>query len=404
MPNPAGSHRLRMITTGCLILIGTATLFQNCAKAGSDDASSTSTSGNSPGGLVTQSSGKLVINPISAKVTNLGTQLVVPVTLAANANYNGTVKFSVDQTELNILDTGGAITFIFSPASVMLKAGTSATTQMTVNISSMAPSFSASQFHVVATDTLDHTLTASVAVPLQVKAVFDINILGRANPNNSSPEKWTVDIAQVVGFISHAEGLTVNFNNLDTNGTHLIHSSGGPIPHQSTTAKYPGTSVIGLPASKDGVIPGGVYGNVVAAGTTKSTSQVYCHDDEGGSQARTLNFNLPQPVTVTTVTGPVVIPTTNPNATFTYLNNNIFKTSCVSCHSTANAQGGVDLSSYASVLKVTATDDAADSAIYLAVTSSTPNVAPTMPKGKTALTTALTKDISDWINSGAPNN
>jgi hypothetical protein len=340
----------------------------------------------------------------TSQVSNLGTTLQIPVNVTTSANYSGTLMLKVDGTALEEIDTGAAITFSFSPATVTVTNGTATTSMLTVKVGTNAPSFAMSLFTIEATDTMNSQITSSVAVPLQVKAIWNVYMDGPVTKGTAAPESFTLDggatlePGSVSTFISHSEGLVVNFYNMDSE-THLVHSSGGPIPHESTSADYPGTKIIGLPPEVGTVAS--VYTNTVAPGTKTEVSEVYCHIHESGKYLRTLEFNSPVvPVTTTA-------PTTNPDATFTYLNANVFTKSCASCHSGATPAGGLDFSTYAGVLTGVTKGNATISAVYVAVSGTSP----IMPQDSMTDTTvsnplsaALVQDISDWINAGAPNN
>jgi hypothetical protein len=228
-----------------------------------------------------------------------------------------------------------------------------------------------------------------------VKAIYDLNLYGRQNAGAASPENWSVPVGSIVSFISHSEGLVFRINNMDTSAAHLIHSSGGPIPHESETAKYPGTTIIGLPPSADrGKTAGGVYSNTVAAGSTTLVSQLYCHLHEAAAQNRTFQFNVPVvPVT------PPPSGSGNANAKYSYINANILQERCISCHSSTLASGGVNLSSYSNVSKVVIQGDATVSSLYQVV--ALPD--PLMPLGSAPLSADQVQDIKDWINDGAQN-
>jgi hypothetical protein len=294
---------------------------------------------------------------------------------------------------LQTVDTAGVITFAFNPGEVTLTSGGTATSTLTITVPTMSPSFTSSSIQVVATDVVNKAITSTVTVPLTVNAVFNV-YLNPPSTNSKVPENWSMAVGSTANFISHAGGLVVNFNNMDS-VVHLIHSTdgftNGPIEHESITVDYPGSNVIGMPASTDpGKTAGGIYSQTVAAATSQSTAQVYCHDHEGISDARTLNFN----VAVATTT-----PANNPNATFTYINTNVLQSSCVACHNATTMSGGVNLSTYAGVSAVVLAKNASGSALYLSVVPGGD-----MPQGGTPLSAALVQDIKDWINNGALNN
>lgn len=324
--------------------------------------------------------------PVAPQPMNLGTQITIPISVTTDLSYSGTLNFTVSTQELHQLDTGNAIEFSFQPASVTVQNG-QASTQLTINVTTMAPSFGSSLFHVVARDSSNPDISTTVQVPLQVQAIF--NVLLNQSTAATGPENWTI-APGTVNFISHSEGLVFSFINMDSE-VHLIHSDGGPIPHEDDVNPYPGTNIIGMPSSPDGgITAGGHYTNTVSAGTA-TVSPVHCHYHGGGPW--TLQFNQDQPVAKR--------PINNPNATFSYLNANIFQKTCIACHAGATSQNGmVDLSSYQGVLARVTPNNSLVSSLYIAVSGSTP----AMPKTGTPLSPTLTQAIADWIDLGASNN
>jgi mono/diheme cytochrome c family protein len=79
--------------------------------------------------------------------------------------------------------------------------------------------------------------------------------------------------------------------------------------------------------------------------------------------------------------------------TFQMVNDQVFKTNCVQCHSKSVRMGKVNLEGYANAVKF------AD-LIYNTVVNSNPSVMPPLASGK-----KLTEDqrnlVSDWVNGGA---
>jgi mono/diheme cytochrome c family protein len=85
---------------------------------------------------------------------------------------------------------------------------------------------------------------------------------------------------------------------------------------------------------------------------------------------------------------------------FADLQSNIFQPKCVQCHSSAKASGGVDLSSYVSIMgkfDLISPQNPEHSLVYTEVASGD------MPDGGPPLSTNEVKAISDWILAGAPN-
>src|SRR5262249_34330037 len=159
-------------------------------------------------------------------------------TVQASSNFSGSVTLKADTTALALIDTAGSITFSFNPASVDLNGGMPATSTLTVDVPTLSPDFDLSMFHVQALKS-DSSVAADVAVALQVKAIYDVIISGRQNPNQQAPEKWSVAIGSVTKFISHQGGLLFRVTNMDTLATHEVHSSGGPIPHEDNNGIAP---------------------------------------------------------------------------------------------------------------------------------------------------------------------
>jgi len=363
---------LLAVTTAATVLF-----FQNCGKIGSpaDMASESSGGGgnNAAGGGNVPS---IKVSQPADQTSDLGKTLTLPITVTAPADYSGTLKLNVLTPELAAIDKGQGITFSFSPGTLAFTGAGSQQTTLTVNVTTMAPSFSGSVFHIQAIDQANSRIVTVVDVKLTVNAVYEVDLNGQVTPGKAVPEKWSIATGAVIGFISHPEGLTFKAVNNDVE-IHRVHSSGGPIQHEPND-----------------LAPGMTYTQMVPAGTTAVTSQIYCHDHEGGGQSRTFQFNKP------VVPVAPVGPSGNANATFTYLNSHVFQPMCVTCHSGAAAAAGVDLSSYAMVSQFVTSGNASVSTVYNVVAP--PN--PTMPKGGTPLTADLVKDMEDWINDGAANN
>ncbi len=330
-----------------------------------------------------------IVQPAAPAAANLGTSFTVPVTIQSTGTvaYSGMVNLSVAIPELGLVDTGRGITFSISPASVFVSNSTPGTATVTVNVTTMAPSFNASMFHIVATDSVDSTLVATVPVPLTVKAVYNVNVTGKA-----APEAWSMPVGGSVSFIPHTGGLVVNFNNTDMANTHIVHSTNGgsgPIMHQPTGSP--------MPVSKDGVSAGGTYTQTVAASTTMSNAQVWEHNLETATQARTMIFNAPAPNP-----SPTPSPTPGPTpvgATFSNINTTILQVSCVGCHASATASNGeYSVANYASVVADVKPSNASLSVLYNEVAGGA------MPVGGPALTSTQLAEIAAWINAGAPNN
>jgi hypothetical protein len=123
----------------------------------------------------------------------------------------------------------------------------------------------------------------------------------------------------------------------------------------------------------------------------------YDHNNENAGKAgRTMVFNA-------FTAPPVVKPSGNPNASFAFLQTNLFNTSmCLSCHVTSPTTlgGGINLSTYADVLTQVQAGSALGSPLYVQIAAGG-----TMPLGDPgSVSAALLQDTMDWINDGAPNN
>lgn len=301
------------------------------------------------------------------QVVNLGKQIHFVGTVNSDSNYSGLLTFSFRKAELAAIDPGQSIQITFDQDHLPLSRYSSANFGVTVKVPSMSPSFSPQDLHLDAMDLDSGAVVATTTVSLEVKAIYDVVLHGPA----TAPEDWGIAPGASVGFIPHAEGLTVRFINQHT-VSHEVHSSGGPIPHE------PGPLAAGQ-----------MYVVTVPPATVSSSSIVYCHDHETSAQGRTLQFNVQ-------ASAP---PPPNPNAKFSYINTTVLQPKCVSCHNDSVVLGGVKLNSYANVLNSLAAGNASLSPLYT-------SVAPggNMPPSGGSLSSDLVTDIKDWINAGAPNN
>lgn len=89
-------------------------------------------------------------------------------------------------------------------------------------------------------------------------------------------------------------------------------------------------------------------------------------------------------------------PTSTP-ATFTQVNQQIFQPRCVGCHGSGASPDLTSFSSFAQNTTFVVPGNAAQSAIYTAVSTGR------MPQGGTALTQAELSTLSSWIDNGAKN-
>lgn len=95
---------------------------------------------------------------------------------------------------------------------------------------------------------------------------------------------------------------------------------------------------------------------------------------------------------------PPAPPSTTLTATFSSINNNILKTKCLGCHSSATSSGGVSFSSYTSTMNTVQPGNPAASSLYTSINNGS------MPKGSGKLSTAEIAAVQTWIQNNAPNN
>lgn len=98
---------------------------------------------------------------------------------------------------------------------------------------------------------------------------------------------------------------------------------------------------------------------------------------------------------VNVVVNPALV--VNPNATFTWVYNNVLQPSCVSCHG-AGGDAGVDLRTHTSTLRTLRVGNAAQSRLFTTINSGS------MPDGAPKLSAEKINAVRDWINAGALNN
>ena len=99
------------------------------------------------------------------------------------------------------------------------------------------------------------------------------------------------------------------------------------------------------------------------------------------------------------IPSPTPTPTSTITATFSSINTSILQPKCTSCHSGSGASGGIDLSSYSSVIAAAVTaGNPSTSKLYTATSGGL------MPPGGSQLSSTSLQAISDWITAGAANN
>jgi hypothetical protein len=291
---------------------------------------------------------------------NLGSSKSASVELVAGT-YSGSVNLRAEADELAELDPAGFVKISVSPETVNLTPGGKQTITVSVAADTMAPDFNL-HLHLVASETTSNPRELPLEIPLQVQPVYEVSIKGGA-----VPEDW--GLGKTINFRRHTNGVTVRFVNMDTAGTHQVHSSGA-IPHSDAPM-----------AAAVGTNPGGTYEKVVMPGSPSSAT-VYCHLHETTTQGHTLNFNVGSNL-----------------ATYTQVQTKVLNPSCVSCHKAGNALGGIALDTYSATVSTVTPNNAAASLLF---TSSKPGTG-TMPPGS-SLTTEQLLQLYDWIQAGALNN
>jgi hypothetical protein len=322
---------------------------------------------------------------------NLGAATDQAYTLHTGA-YSGSIRLTVEDDEIQAIDTKSQIAFTITPSVIAVAANSSYNFTVHSVATQAAPDL-ALHYHVIARDAAGAVRKESQMVTdFAVNPVFEITI-GTGNALNTV--LWSTDLVnagtgvaakQPVNLIAHKNGVTLRFSNMDVKGPHIIHGS-GLIPHQNTS-----TSIRSLAAGA--VNPAGKtyvdsYDVKVTSTTASGSGTYYLHDAESGAKAGKVTFNA----NAATVHPPVIDPT----ATYTKLASTILQTKCVSCHSAGNPSGGFDLSSFNATLKTAVPYDAVSSSLYSSVLAN-------MPLGGNALSSTELDLIKNWINNGAMNN
>jgi hypothetical protein len=248
-------------------------------------------------------------------------------------------------------------------------------------------------------------------IDLAVNAVYEVDILSAPG----ATETWSVPEKATVNFTQHTKGITINFVNkfagATETDTYCIHSSATAFQHQTIGGNTPGSANAGLGVAGQSTNPsytqaatstalaavtaGDTYTVTVTSQTPKLTNLVYDHENENPGNGRNFVFNA-------FTAPPVIGKSGNPNASFAYIQKNVFAVACMSCHITnpSTMGGGVNLSNYTDVLTQVQPGSALGSALYV-------QVAPggSMPEGDPgSLASDLVQDIEDWINDGALDN
>ncbi len=204
----------------------------------------------------------------------------VELKLGTTASFNfqisqsqaGEVKFAVDRTDLDQIAGAKKIQIMVIPEVVILKANQPVDIVFKINVPTDSPSFAPVK---VGVNMATIQGIANIGETMfGVKPIYEMYLKG------GSPEVWSG--SKTASFVSHKDGVTVRFLNMDKTKSHTIHS-GGAIPHQDGSLS---------PANEQG--PVGSYDTVVKASTVSSKAGVYCHEHEGFGDNRTLVFNVQQ--------------------------------------------------------------------------------------------------------------
>lgn len=116
--------------------------------------------------------------------------------------------------------------------------------------------------------------------------------------------------------------------------------------------------------------------------------------------------------TSTVLVGPMPTPTPTPplislSPTYASLRANVFVPYCISCHNSALASGGYNMSTYQGVITGRVFAGNPDASMLYTLTNGMtgpPAIAYTMPKNAPKLSVENLNAIKAWINAGAPNN
>lgn len=406
-------HSLLMLLllsgTSCVAPGKSANLVASVASNGAPNSSggtsatpqptSTATSTPSP----TPPPAPLAINAVSAQSMNLGVTLSIPITIQPMNGYSGPVSLSLDKKVIAANDPMGTITASISPATVNLSGSTPASATVTVNTTSASPDM-ISSLQVLATSSTGAQISRTI--PLTVNAVFEVDIINAGTLDTNGIEDWSIAAGTTTSFTTHPNGLQINFCNKDTvekSGFYRIHSSGTAFLHQGSEGLgLPGTMT---PDVNDGTVAksklealtvGPCYTVNVLSQVAKLTNIYYDHNNETPAKAtRTMVFNA--------FAAPAKIGNSgNPDASFAYIEKNLIATQCMSCHVTSPATLGnnVNLGTYAGMLSQVQAGSYLGSPLYVQIAAGG-----TMPLGSPGtVSTALLKDVEDWINDGALNN
>jgi hypothetical protein len=245
---------------------------------------------------------------------------------------------------------------------------------------------------------------ADTAAPYELN--LDTNSLG------NGAHTLGVRAADEAGNLSALVTLNINVNNSSSSDP---SPSDDESPSVALTAPANGASVSGsitLSASaSDNVGVAGVqfYVDGVAKGSEDTSSPYSVSLDttalSNGSHAVTAKARDAAGNMTTSAARNVTVSNaaTNPNATYTWIYNNILNSSnasqrCVTCHVGAYASGNIRYDTYAETVKSVQAGSPNASPLYASTNDGT------MPMGGSKLSDVQLKAIRDWITAGAPNN
>lgn len=240
--------------------------------------------GTNPPGTVQFSASKDLIE------SELFNNVKVQVTATSVGGYQGDLDVKIENPEIAAIDPHKAIKFSASPNKITVPVNGSVTTEITVSVGDLSPSFTGEHFHVEFYKSGTQLIVGEQEVNFNVKPIFRIQVKGVGD------DKWFAEgvalsslfvrptTPPVFNFIKHAAGLQVIFENFDTVGR-IIHGSGA-IPHQNVNAPM-------APSPDGGTTMGGTYMPAAIKGVNPSNALVYLHNGENANAAsRRLNFNL----------------------------------------------------------------------------------------------------------------
>ncbi|MFK7873539.1 MAG: hypothetical protein AB8C84_10325 [Oligoflexales bacterium] len=220
-----------------------------------------------PSGTVPQIAGLVAMTANLADAVEQNGTVMVP-----DDYVGGNIQLSILRTDLDGLDSTNTISVTVEPAMVEATPGAVVDFKLSVETTSMAPSFAAgvqAHFQIVMTDVDSQKIITMKDVPLEVKADLIVQMMGGA-----SPETWSSE--EDLSVRPHEGGLRIRFVNMDGDSTHVVHGQGA-INHGD----------IGNPLAQ-----GDEYEQVIMPGDGQGTAVYYCHNHESGANQRRINVNV----------------------------------------------------------------------------------------------------------------